>query len=299
MEGFYLSVGEGHSIWVETLGPPDGVPALFLHGGPGSGCNPSQRELFDPTRHRAVFVDQRGAGRSLPHGERNANTTAHLIDDLENVRSHLDIERWLLVGGSWGATLALAYANAHPGRVSGIVLRATFLGTKAELEWAFDTGLAAFQPELRAQLLAQAPDGLNSLWRRVLDPDPLVHVPAARAFGNAERAMSVLIPPVVKSDSPLAASTFMEAHYFLNDCFLPPDALLKGAPDLAHIPGIVVQARLDLLCPPKTAHRLVAEWPGSRLVIVEAAGHTLGHKAIFEAVRAGISDLTGELSPAA
>jgi proline iminopeptidase len=293
VDGFYLEVGEGHAIWVETLGLPDGVPTLFLHGGPGSGCNPSQRALFDPARHRAVFVDQRGAGRSLPNGERSANTTAHLIDDLERVRTHLGIERWLLVGGSWGATLALAYANAHPGRVSGMVLRATFLGTKAELEWAFDTGLGTFQPELHIQLMAEAPDGLNSLWRRILDPDPIVHVPAARAFGNAERAMSELIPPEVRSDGPLAPSAFMEAHYFLNDCFLPPDALLKGAPDLAHIPGIVVQARLDLLCPPRAATCLVSAWPGSRLVIVEAVGHSLGHNTIFEAVRAGISDLTG------
>lgn len=290
--GFHLEVGEGHTIWVETMGPSDGAPAVFLHGGPGSGCNPSQRALFDPARHRAVFVDQRGAGRSLPHGERRANTTAHLIDDLERVRTHLGIERWLVVGGSWGATLALAYAKAHPSRVSGMVLRATFLGTKAELEWAFDTALGAFQPELHAQLMAYAPDGLTSLWRRILDPDPLVHAPAARAFGHADRAMSELIPSDVKPDAPLPATAFMGAHYFLNDCFLAPDALLNSASDLGHIQGIVVQARLDLLCPPRAAFRLVAEWPGSRLVYVEAAGHSLGHSAIFEAVRAGIAELT-------
>ncbi|MEP2028241.1 MAG: alpha/beta fold hydrolase [Paracoccaceae bacterium] len=290
--GFHLEVGEGHAIWVESIGPTGGVPALFLHGGPGSGCNPSQRTLFDPARHRAVFVDQRGAGRSLPHGEHRANTTAHLIDDLECVRTHLGIERWLVVGGSWGATLALAYANAHPKRVSGMVLRATFLGTKAELEWAFDTALVSFQPELHARLMAQAPDGLTSLWRRILDPDPLVHAPAARAFANAERAMSELVPPEISPDAPLSTTAFMEAHYFLNDCFLAPDELLKRAPEIGHIPGIVVQARLDLLCPPRTASRLVAEWPRSRLVLVEAAGHSLGHSAVFEAVRAGIAELT-------
>ena len=145
--GDYLNVGDGHQIWVQTIGPEDGIPAVFLHGGPGSGCNTSQHALFDPKRHRAIFIDQRGAGRSLPHGERRANTTAHLISDLEQVRRHLSIERWLVVGGSWGATLALAYAMAHPSCVTGLVLRATFLGTKAELEWAFEIGLGAFHPD--------------------------------------------------------------------------------------------------------------------------------------------------------
>lgn len=270
------------------------MPALFLHGGPGSGCNSSQHGLFDPTKHFAIFIDQRGAGKSRPHGERRANTTAHLIEDIEQVRAHLGIERWLLVGGSWGATLALAYAIDHPERVTGIVLRATFLGTPSELTWAFDTGLGAFYPELHKELHRQAPDGLSSLWPRILDPDPEVHVPAARAFGTAERAMSQLIPPKPEPDGPLGATPFMEAHYFLNNCFLEPDALMKNASVLADIPGIVVQARFDLLCPPVTANRLVDAWPASRLVLVEAAGHTLGHPAVFEAVRDGILELTTE-----
>jgi len=291
-DAFYLEVGDGHTIWVETRGSPNGVPALFLHGGPGSGCNPSQHALFDPAIHYAIFVDQRGAGRSLPHGERQANTTAHLIDDLEAVRSRLGIDRWLLVGGSWGATLGLTYAIAYPERVKGIILRATFLGTEAELKWAFCTALESFQPDLHSKLMREAPDGLKSLWRRILDPDPNVHTPAARTFGVAERMMSELIAPGPKWDGPLAASAFMEAHYFLNDCFLEPDELMNGAAGLAGIPGIVVQARIDLLCPPKTASALVAAWPGSRLLMVEAAGHSLGHPAVFEAVRESILKLS-------
>ena len=295
-QGAYLDVGDGHQIWVEIQGPSDGVPAVFLHGGPGSGCNRSQHALFDPTQHFAIFVDQRGAGRSRPHGERHANTTPHLIDDLEFVRRHFSIERWLLVGGSWGATLALAYAMAHPSRVSGIVLRATFLGTQSELEWAFNAALPAFQPDLHAQLLPYMPDGLTSLWPLVLDPDPAVHTPAARAFGSAERAMSSLIPAQPNPNVPLAASAFMEAHYFQNDCFLTPDALMQGAASLGNIPGIVVQARLDLLCPPSTSSALVKAWPGARLEMVEGAGHTLGHPAVFEAVREGINELIGSVN---
>ena len=290
--GAYLDVGDGHRIWVQTVGPDDGIPAVFLHGGPGSGCNPSQHALFDPTRHRAVFVDQRGSGRSLPHGARHANTTADLVADLERVRLHLGIDRWLVVGGSWGATLALAYAIAHPDRVTGIVLRATFLGTVPELEWAFQTGLAAFHPDLFAALRAHTSEGLQSLWQKILDPDPQVHAPAARAFAQAERAMSELHPSAPKRDAPLSPTAFMEAHYFANDCFLPPDALLRGAPALGGIPGIIVQARLDLLCPPVTAHRLFAKWPGARLVMVEGAGHTLGHRPVFDAVRAAIAELS-------
>lgn len=290
--GAYLDVGDGHRIWVQTVGPEDGIPAVFLHGGPGSGCNPSQHALFDPARHRAVFVDQRGSGRSLPQGARHANTTAHLVADLERVRRHLGIDRWLVVGGSWGATLALAYAIAHPGRVTGMVLRATFLGTRAELEWAFRTALAVFHPDLFAALTALAPDGLRSLWQQVLDPDPKVHVPAARAFAQAERAMSTLHPSPPKPDAPLAPTAFMEAHYFANDCFLPPDALMQGTPALNAIPGVIVQARLDLLCPPITAHKLAAHWQAARLVMVEGAGHTLGHPPVFDAVRAGITELT-------
>ncbi len=288
----YLDVGDGHQIWVQTVGPESGIPAVFLHGGPGSGCNLSQYGLFDPVLHRAVFIDQRGSGRSLPHGERRANTTQHLIRDLEQVRAHLGIEKWLVVGGSWGATLALAYAIAHPSRVSGLVLRATFLGTRAELEWAFETGLHAFHPDLHAQLHSEAPDGLKSLWRRILDPDPAVHTPAARAFAQAERAMSQLHPPANETEAPLSATAFMEAHYFANECFLAPDELMLGAPALAGIPGIVVQARLDLLCPPTAAASLVATWPDAELVIVEGQGHTLGHKPVFDAVREGILALS-------
>lgn len=293
-EGFHLDVGDGHRIWVAPWGNPQGAPILFLHGGPGSGCNPSQRGLFDPEHHRVIFVDQRGAGQSLPPRSRAANTTAHLIADLEQVRAHLGIDRWLIVGGSWGATLALAYAQAHPDRATGIVLRATFLGTRAELDAAFDTRLATFHPDLHAGL-AEASGGrldLPALWRRILDPDPARHTPAVRAWFRAERAMSELTPPPpVPDTAPLPATPFMEAHYFLHDCFLPDGALIAGAGRLAGIPGIIVQARYDLLCPPATAARLATAWSGSRVEMVEVAGHSLGHPAVFDAVRRAAAEL--------
>lgn len=300
-EGFHLDVGDGHRIWVQPWGDPAGTPVLFLHGGPGSGCNPGQRTLFDPSRHRVTFVDQRGAGRSLPARARHANITLHLLADLEQVREHLGIGRWLVVGGSWGATLGLAYAQAHPDRVAGLVLRATFLGTRAEIDWAFGTGLSTFHPPLHAALLDLVPpedrgDPLPALWRRILDPNPAVQIPAALGWFHVERALSELVPPQATLPptliGPLPATPFMEAHYFLHRCFLPEGALLAGMPRLHGIPGVIVQARYDLLCPPATAYRLAARWPDARLVLVEAAGHSLGHSDIAAAVRVAVASLT-------
>lgn len=297
--GFHLPVGDGHALWIEAYGNPDGVPVLFLHGGPGSGCNPSQRGLFDPSRHWVIFVDQRGSGRSLPHRSREANTTGHLIADLERVRAHFAIARWLVVGGSWGATLALAYAQTHPEPVLGIVLRATFLGTRAELEWAFGTGLAAFYPNLHDALTRHlsGPDrngALDALWSQILDPDPTIHGPAARLMYQIERSLSELVPPAVglSPGGSLPATPFMEAHYFSHDCFLEPDQLMRHAGRLTGIPGRIVQARYDLLCPPATAHKLAAQWPDASLTMIEATGHSLSHAAIATAVTAAVADLT-------
>lgn len=300
-DGFHLDVGDGHRIWVRPWGDPAGVPILFLHGGPGSGCNPGQPTLFDPLRHRVIFVDQRGAGRSLPSRARHANTTQHLLMDLERVREHLGFGRWLVVGGSWGTTLALAYAQAHPDQVTGLVLRAAFLGTRAEVEWAFGTGLAMFHPPLHEALLDLVPledrqDPLPALWQRILDPDPAVHATAALGWFHIERALSELVPPRTTlppaRNVPLPATPFMEAHYFLHGCFLPEGALLAGASRLRDLPGVIVQARYDLLCPPATAYRLAARWPGARIAMIEAAGHSLSHPDIAAAVREAVASLT-------
>src|SRR3954447_12970684 len=230
-----LSVGGGHEIYVESVGRPGGIAAVYLHGGPGSGCQADHRRLFDPDRFHAVLYDQRGAGRSRPKGRREANTLAHLIADMETIREHFGIERWMLVGGSWGATLALAYAQAHPARVSGIVLRATFLGTRAELEQAFLQNLVRFHPGLSEDFFSLLPQDerarpLDAYWRRILDPDPVVHAPAARAWDDTERILSEHAPsrtrfdlPSLHSSRPLPATPFMESHYFAHDCFMTPD----------------------------------------------------------------------------
>ena len=194
-----LPVGDGHEIYVESVGRVGGIAAVYLHGGPGSGCQPDHRRLFDPERFHAVLFDQRGAGRSRPKGGREHNTTPHLIADMEKIREKFGFERWMVVGGSWGATLALAYAQAHPERVSGIVLRATFLGTRAELEGAFYRALPRFYPGLYEDFLNVLPPEerahpIEAYYRRILDSDAAIHGPAARAWGETERILSEHAP---------------------------------------------------------------------------------------------------------
>jgi proline iminopeptidase len=298
-----LPAGEGHEIYVETVGRADGIPAVYLHGGPGSGCQPDHRRLFDPERFHAVLFDQRGAGRSRPKGRREDNTLPHLIADMEMIRGQFGLQRWMIVGGSWGATLALAYAQAHPQRVSGIVLRATFLGTRGELNGAFGDVLPRFYPDLSDDFLSVLPAGersqpLDAYWRRILDTDPAVHGPAARAWHDTERVLSEHVPSrsrldlgSLNSTRALPSTPFMEAHYFQNDCFMRPNQLLAEAGRLAGIPGIIVQGRYDLLCPPATAHALAALWPASEVRFVEGAGHQLYDPGVRDAVMKAIADL--------
>jgi proline iminopeptidase len=302
-----LAVGDDHEIYVESVGRAGGIPAVYLHGGPGSGCQPDHRRLFDPERFHAVLFDQRGAGRSRPKGRREANTLPHLIADMETIREKFGFERWMIVGGSWGATLALAYAEAHPDRVSGIALRATFLGTRAELEGAFLETLPRFYPALSEDFLSVLPpEGrarpLDSYWRRILDPDAAVHGPAARAWHDTERILSEHAPGRVRLDlatlnssHALPATPFMEAHYFANDCFMAPNQLVDEAGKLACVPGIMVQGRYDLLCPPATSQALAAQWPAGEVRVVDGAGHILYDPGVRNAVMKSISDLASKI----
>ncbi|CAN5289907.1 prolyl aminopeptidase [soil metagenome] len=301
----HMAVGDGHEIYVETVGRADGIPAIYLHGGPGSGCQPDHRRLFDPQRFHAVLFDQRGAGRSRPKGSREANTLQHLIADMEAIRESLGFERWLVVGGSWGATLALAYAESHPQRVIGIVLRATFLGMRGELEGAFLHSLPRLYPDLNDDFLGLlAPEErvrpLDAYWRRILDPDPAIHGPASRAWHDTERILSEHKPSKTRLDLAavnndgrgLPSTPFMEAYYFQNSCFMKPGQLLEHAGRLKGIPGIVVQGRYDHLCPPSTTHALLKEWPGATLRMVEAAGHSLYDPGVRDAVIAAIDEVS-------
>src|SRR3982075_2300876 len=303
-----LDVGDGHDIYVESVGRLGGIPAVYLHGGPGSGCQPDHRRLFDPERSHAVLSDQRGAGRSRPKGRREHNTLPHLIGDMETIREKFGFERWMIVGGSWGATLALAYAQAHPHRVTGIVLRATFLGTRAELEGAFTNVLPRFYPDLSDDFLSVLPpeerrQPLDAYWRRILDPDPALHSPAARAWHNTERILSEHTPGRIRLDlnslnstHPLPVTPFMEAHYFQNDCFMKPGQVLAAAGKLERLRGIIVQGRYDLLCPPATSHALGAVWPDSEIRFVEGAGHSLYDAGVRGAVMKAIADLASGIT---
>src|SRR3954452_19958527 len=303
-----LAVGDGHDVYVESVGRADGIPAVYLHGGPGSGCQADHRRLFDPERFHAILFDQRGAGRSRPKGGREHNTLPHLIADMETIREHFGITRWMIVGGSWGATLALAYAQAHPHRVSGIVLRATFLGTRQELEGAFLDALPRFYPELSGDFIGLLPpeqraQPLAAYWRAILDPDPGVHGPAARAWHDTERILSEHAPGRVRLDltsanppRALPATPFMEAHYFHNDCFMKPGQLLAEATKLRGIPGLIVQGRYDLLCPPATAHALSAAWSDSEVRIVQGAGHSLYDPGVRDAVMKSVADLAPRIA---
>jgi len=303
-----LVVGDGHDIYVESVGRIGGLPAVYLHGGPGSGCQPDHRRLFDPERFHAVLFDQRGAGRSRPKGRRDDNTLPHLIADMEMIREKFGFERWMIVGGSWGATLALAYAQAYPARVSGIVLRATFLGTRREIEDGFLDVLPRTYPGLHEDFLDVLPAEertrpIDAYFRRILDPDSAVHGPAARAWGETERILSEhtpnrsrLDPAAMNSSRALPATPFMEAHYFANHCFMRPNQLMEEAGKLSGIPGIIVQGRYDLLCPPAVSHALGAVWREAEIRVVEGAGHTLYDPGVRDAVMKAIADMDSRIT---
>jgi proline iminopeptidase len=278
-----LPLSAGHVMYWEQVGHPRGQPALFLHGGPGAGAGAIHRRFFDPHHWRVVIFDQRGAGRSRPLGDLRDNTTPHLVEDIEALRRFLGIERWLLFGGSWGSTLALAYAQAHPERVTGCVLRGVFLGRKEEVEW-FLYGLRRVFPDAWAAFAEHVPpaergDLLTAYLKRLCDPDPMVHQPAARAWSLYEGSCSTLLP------SPETVASFaqdrtalglarIEAHYFRHDLFLPPEGLLGNMHRIAHIPAEIVQGRYDMVCPCDTAFDLAAAWARARLTVIPDAGHS-------------------------
>jgi len=300
-----LDVGDGHWLYIEEVGDRNGVPAIFLHGGPGSGAQHMHRRLFDPGHFHAVLFDQRGAGRSHPYLSLDANTTQHQIADIEAIREHLGIDKWLVVGGSWGSTLAVAYAEAFPERVSGMALRAVFLGTPREVEWAFVDGPRLFRPELYADFVSLLPEAerarpLDAYLRRLADSDRNVHAPAAESWAAYERVLSELVPgsprlPAEPGRSErLPPTPFVEAHYIRNNFFLQPDELVANAHKLRGIPGVVVQGRYDLLCPPRAAYALAQAWGDDcRLELIDRAGHAITEPGVMQALTAAVGELGG------
>ncbi len=276
-----LPVGSGYEIYWEQCGNPRGMPIVFLHGGPGAGAAAAHRRFFDPRHYRIVIFDQRGCGRSRPFAAVHDNTTDHLIGDMEMLRVHLGIKKWLLFGGSWGSTLALAYGIRWPERCAGFILRGIFLGTKSEIEW-FLNGMGTFFPEARRDFCeflppAERGDLLENYYRRLMNADPRIHGPAAVAWSRYESACSNLIPRPDDSGGAgrqALALARLEAHYFVNNVFLPPEGLLSGVARLGNHSAIIVQGRYDMVCPIATADALARAWRRADYVIVPDAGHS-------------------------
>lgn len=303
-----LPVGDGHRVYWETSGAPDGKPVVFLHGGPGGGTAPWQRRFFDPARYRIVLLDQRGCGRSEPHASEpeadlSAVTTWHLVADLEALRAHLGIERWQVFGGSWGSALALAYAQAHPERVTELVLRGVFTLRRDELDWFYEGGAQALFPDLWEAFTAPIPTGergrmIEAYHRRLTHPDPDVHVPAAIAWSVWEASTITLRPDrdaIAKASDPRTAVAFarIENHFFRHGGWFREGQLIEDAHLLRDIPAVIVQGRYDVCTPMMTAWRLHRAWPEAELVVVDDAGHAAIEPGIARALRAATDRFAG------
>ena len=277
-----LPVGSGHTLYWEQSGNENGVPVIFLHGGPGAGTTSNHRRFFDPAHYRIILLDQRGAGRSRPYADITDNTTDHLVDDVETLRQHLGIEQWLVFGGSWGATLSLVYAIRHPDRCTGLILRGVFLGRRKELDW-FLGGIRNVYPEAWTTFAEFIPsserdDLETAYYRRLIDPDPAVHGPASIAWNHYETQCSTLrhrpSGPAAQSGPAALALARIEAHYFVNNMFLTENEILENAVVIGEIPTTIIQGRYDMICPIVTAMELMEACPDLKLNIVDDAGHS-------------------------
>ncbi|SCL55504.1 prolyl aminopeptidase [Micromonospora chersina] len=285
-----IAVGDGHQLHVEEVGTPDGVPVVFLHGGPGGGLVPAARRFFDPRRYRAVLFDQRGAGRSTPFGELRANTTGHLVADLETIRERLGIDSWLVFGGSWGVTLGLAYAQAHPDRVTGLILRGVLLLRRSERDWFYQGGLRHLQPDEWERFVAPIPaaerdDVLAAYHRRLHGPDEEQARACAVAWGRWEAVNSSLRPDpgllahFTGEEQALPIARIL-SHYAVHGGFLAESQLLDGVDRIRHLPAVIINGRYDLCCPPVSAYDLARRWPEAELRIVPDAGHSAAEPGI-------------------
>lgn len=282
-------MGDGHSIYVEQSGNPDGLPVVVFHGGPGGGASPAMRRYFDPSIYRIILFDQRGCGRSKPHAEIENNTTWHLVADIERIREALGIEQWIVFGGSWGATLALIYAQTHPERPVSLILRGVFLMTQRELDWFYGGGAGQFWPETWARFASLIPedergDMIAAYHKRLFSGDRDTEVKYARAWAAWENSLASMASNGM-SGQPHAdyarAFSRIENHYFSNGGFLDFDGQILAHMDrIAHIPGVIVQGRYDMICPPHSAHELARKWPNARLRMIQNAGHALSEPGI-------------------
>ena len=291
---FYLQVSSQHELYVETSGNADGVPVVFLHGGPGACCEAVHRRFFDPEKYRVILFDQRGCGKSRPHASLLENTTQDLINDMEKIRCELGIDQWVLFGGSWGSTLALAYAQSHAQRVSGMILRGIFLCRPQDVSWLYQSGASRLFPEAWQAFLQPIPevergDMVTAYHSRLTSDNEIERMAAAKAWSIWEGSTATLRPSSrvldYFSDPHMALSIArIECHYFLNQGFLQHNQLLENMDRIRHIPGIIVHGRYDAICPIDQAHALNALWPASQLTIIPDAGHAASEPGISEAL---------------
>ena len=287
-----LDVGDGHSIYYERVGTPGAKPAVFLHGGPGAGCSEDHRRLFDPARYDVLLFDQRGCGGSRPHAALDANTTWHLVEDIEGLRRLIGVERWLVFGGSWGSTLGLGYAETHPERVSELILRGVFTATRAEIQWYYQWGVSQMFPDKWEAFVAPVPEtergAMVAAYHRLLTGnDPAMQIAAAKAWSLWEGETITLLPSPTLSnqhgeDHFALAFARIENHYFHHDCWLEPNQLLRDAGRLADIPGVIVQGRYDMPCPVHHAWMLHKAWPAADFHLIEGAGHAFSEPGILD-----------------
>ncbi|ESW61351.1 MAG: proline iminopeptidase [Rhodobacter sp. CACIA14H1] len=286
-----IDMGDGHRIYVEQCGNPDGIPVVVLHGGPGGGCSPAMRRYFDPTAFRVILFDQRGCGRSRPHASVIQNTTWHLVNDIEVIRKELGISRWICFGGSWGATLALIYAITHPERVAHMVLRGVFLMTRQELDWFYGGGAGAFFPELWAKFVNVIPadergDLIAAYHRRLFSGNVMEETRYGRIWANWENALASIHHDGPLGESPAEyarAFARLENHYFHNGGFLEEDGwILREKSRIKHIPATIIQGRYDMICPPVSAWKLAQGWDHCEIRLIPFAGHALSEPGISE-----------------
>ncbi|SEQ07987.1 proline iminopeptidase [Ectothiorhodospira magna] len=302
----HLDVDPPHRLHLEECGHPKGLPVVFLHGGPGGGCEPWHRRFFDPDRYRVILFDQRGCGRSTPHACLESNTTWDLVADMERIREHLGIDRWVLFGGSWGSTLALAYAQTHPERVLGMVLRGIFLCRDEDIRWFYQEGAGRLFPDHWADYLAPIPEAersdlVTAYYQRLTGADEVARMAAAKAWSEWEGRTATLTPnPAVVShfQDPFTALGLarIECHYFHHGAFLEPGQLLRDAGRLRDIPCHIIHGRYDVVCPVDQAWALHQVWPEAELTIIPTAGHAASEPGIAQALVAATQTLADRLA---
>lgn len=292
-----LDTGDGHVLYVEECGNPDGIPVIFLHGGPGSGISAMHRRMFNPDRYHAILFDQRGCGQSRPFASTEHNSTDHLVADIEQIRTHLGIDNWIVFGGSWGATLSLVYGIRHPDRCRGFVLRGVFLGTRPEINW-FLYDMRRFYPEAWERFSQFIPederhDLLGAYWRRLSDRDQSIALTAAEQWSAYENSCATLKAEMRNGGGRMALSLArMEAYYFVNDCFLPPDYILTHIDRLKGKRAYIIQGRHDVICPPFSANALASKWPSAKMTMIDDAGHSAFEPGILASILQALDDMT-------